>query len=164
MRQLLVDKLGKTDAERFSDSHIQILWDKAYTDEGALQDATREGFQASPGLPAALIDKLLKALWQTGEEVLDVLINTYTSLYMQSPTAYFCIMSATLVSISGRRVYCNSLFSLAGSCWVLCATYLHFGLVLEIAVCCVSAGEVSVDLAGYLQVECSLTLCCRHRA
>lgn len=69
LRQLLVNKLGKTDAERFSDSHIQNLLDKAYTDEGALQDATREGLQSPPILPAALIDKLLKAFGQTGEEL-----------------------------------------------------------------------------------------------
>ncbi len=101
LRQLLVNELGKTDAERFSDSHIQILLHKAYTDVGALQDVTREGLQSPPELPAALIDKLLKAFGQTGEDLLDVLINTYTSLYMHWPTAYFCSMSATLVSTSG---------------------------------------------------------------
>ena len=69
LRQLLVNKLGKTDAARFSDSHIQNLLNKAYTDEGVLQDATREGLQSPPALPAALIDKLLKAFGQTGEEL-----------------------------------------------------------------------------------------------
>ncbi|KAL0045145.1 hypothetical protein WJX82_009980 [Trebouxia sp. C0006] len=42
------------------------LLDKAYTDEGALQDASREGLQSPPTLPAALVDKLLKAFGQSG--------------------------------------------------------------------------------------------------
>ena len=67
VRQLLADKLGKRDAKRFSDVHLQNLLDKAYTDEGALQDATRKGLQSPPALPAALVDKLLKAFGQPGE-------------------------------------------------------------------------------------------------
>lgn len=67
LRQLLVDKLGKKDAERFTSDQIQALLRKGYTDEGALQDATREGLKSPPGLPDALIDKLLKAFGQSGE-------------------------------------------------------------------------------------------------
>ena len=46
-----------------------FLVDKAYTDEGALQDATREGLQSPPALPAALVDKILKAFGQSGGEL-----------------------------------------------------------------------------------------------
>ncbi len=69
LQQLLADKLGERDAKRFSDVHLQNLLDKEYTDEGALQDATREGLQSPPALPAALVDKLLKAFGQSGERV-----------------------------------------------------------------------------------------------
>ena len=70
LRRLLTDKLGDRDAQRFLDVHLQNLLDKAYTDEGALQDATREGLQSDPGLPAALVDKLLKAFGQSGKTLL----------------------------------------------------------------------------------------------
>ena len=53
LQQLLADKLGERDAKRFSEVHLQNLLDKEYTDEGALQDATREGLQSPPALPAA---------------------------------------------------------------------------------------------------------------
>lgn len=66
LRQLLVKGLGERDAARFSDRHIQNLVAKAYTDEGALQDATREGLRSHPALPSALVDKLLKAFGQSG--------------------------------------------------------------------------------------------------
>lgn len=66
LRQLLADKLGNRDAERFDDDHLQNLLDKAYTDEGALEDATREGLQFHPALPSALVDKLLKAFAHSG--------------------------------------------------------------------------------------------------
>ena len=78
LRQLLVVKLGKRDAERFSDAHIQDLVDKAYTAEGALQDATGTGLQSPPALPAALVDKLLKAFEQSGER----LLHLHTSLWL----------------------------------------------------------------------------------
>ena len=42
LRQLMVDKLGRKDAERFSDTQLQDLLDKGYTNEGNLQTATRE--------------------------------------------------------------------------------------------------------------------------
>ena len=67
LRQLFVDRLGERDAERFSNAHLQNLVDKAYTDEGALQDATREDLQSPPALPAALVDKILKAFGQSGD-------------------------------------------------------------------------------------------------
>ncbi len=66
LRQLLADRLGKRDAERFSNTHLQNLVDKAYTDEGALQNAIREGLQSPPALPAALVDKILKAFGRSG--------------------------------------------------------------------------------------------------
>ena len=69
LRQLLLEKLGEKDARRFQDVHLQNLLDKAYTDEGALQDATRSGLQTQPALPAALVDKLLKAFGQSGDKV-----------------------------------------------------------------------------------------------
>ena len=61
MRQLFIDRLGEGDAAHFLDGHLQNLLDKAYTDEGALQDATREGLRLPPALPPALVDKLLTA-------------------------------------------------------------------------------------------------------
>ena len=67
LQKLLADKLGERDDKRFSGVHLQNLLDKEYTDEGALQDATREGLQSPPALPAALVDKLLKAFRQSGE-------------------------------------------------------------------------------------------------
>lgn len=67
LRQLLTAELGSRDAERFSDVHLQNLLDKSYNDEGALQDATRERLQSPPALPAALVDKLLKAFGRSGE-------------------------------------------------------------------------------------------------
>ena len=67
LRQLLLEKLGERDARRFQDVHLQNLLDKEYTDESALQDATREGLQTQPALPAALVDKLLKAFGQSGD-------------------------------------------------------------------------------------------------
>ena len=60
LRQVLAVKLGERDFKRFSDVHLQNLLDKEYSDEGALQDATREGLQIPPALPPALIDKVLK--------------------------------------------------------------------------------------------------------
>lgn len=53
VRQLLADKLVRRDAQRFSDVHVQTLLDKAYTDQGALQDASRKALQSPPALPAA---------------------------------------------------------------------------------------------------------------
>jgi hypothetical protein len=67
LRQVLTEKLGERDANRFSDVHLQNLLDKDFNDEGALQDATREQLQAPPELPAALIDKLMKVFGQPGE-------------------------------------------------------------------------------------------------
>ena len=67
LRQLLVDKLGKKDADRFTYDHIQLLMVKGYTDEDMLQGATREGLTSPPGLPEALVDKLRKAFGQSGE-------------------------------------------------------------------------------------------------
>lgn len=69
LKQLLVDKLGERDAERFSDVHLQNLLAKEYVDESALQDATCEGLMSNPPLPAALVDKLLKAFGQSGKTV-----------------------------------------------------------------------------------------------
>ena len=69
LRQLLVEKLGERDAERFRDGQLQNLLDKEYKDEGALQDATRDGLGTPPPLPAALIDKILKAFGQPGEKL-----------------------------------------------------------------------------------------------
>ena len=66
LRQVLTEKLGERDANRFSDVHLQNLLDKDFNDEGALQDATREQLQAPPELPAALIDKLKKVFGQPG--------------------------------------------------------------------------------------------------
>lgn len=66
LRQVLTEKLGERDANRFSDVHLQNLLDKDFNDEGALQDATREQLQAPPELPAALIDKLMKVFGQPG--------------------------------------------------------------------------------------------------
>ena len=63
---------------------------------------------------------------------------------------------ASLVSTSGSQQQMSILQKFLLSFWVLCATYLHFDLVLEKAVCYVSGGEVSVDLAAHLQLECSL--------
>lgn len=68
LRQLLLEKLGERDARRFQDVHVQNLLDKEYTDESALQDATRDGLQTQPALPAALVDKLLKAFGQSGNK------------------------------------------------------------------------------------------------
>lgn len=45
--------------------HLQNFLDKAYTNEGALQNATREGLQSQPCLPAASVDKLLRAFGQS---------------------------------------------------------------------------------------------------
>ena len=83
LRQVLAEKLGERDARRFSEVHLQNLLDKEYSDEGALQDATREGLQTPPALPPALIDKVLKVFGQPGEEYvyIDVCIHTCT-LYM----------------------------------------------------------------------------------
>ena len=67
LQKILADKLGERDAKRFSVVHLQNLLDKEYIDEGALQDASREGLQSPPALPAALVDKLLKAFGQSGE-------------------------------------------------------------------------------------------------
>ena len=67
LRQLLLEKLGERDARRFQDGHLQNLLDKEYTDESALQDATREGLQTQPALPAALVDKLLKVFGRPGD-------------------------------------------------------------------------------------------------
>ena len=69
LRQLLTEKLGERDARRFQHVHLQNLLDKEYTDESALQDATRDGLQTPPALPAALVDKLLKAFGQSGDKV-----------------------------------------------------------------------------------------------
>ncbi|KAL3156577.1 hypothetical protein ABBQ38_000867 [Trebouxia sp. C0009 RCD-2024] len=68
LRQLLLAELGQRDSQRFSDKHLQNLIKKAYTDKGALQDATREGLQSPPALPAALVDKLLKAFGPSGQQ------------------------------------------------------------------------------------------------
>ena len=68
LRQVLAVKLGERDSKRFSDVHLQNLLDKEYSDEGALQDATREGLQTPPALPPALIDKVLKVFKQPGEK------------------------------------------------------------------------------------------------
>lgn len=68
LRQVLAEKLGERDTTRFSDVHLQNLLDKEYSDEGALQDATREGLQTPPSLPPALIDKVLKGFGQPGEK------------------------------------------------------------------------------------------------
>ncbi|KAL3156688.1 hypothetical protein ABBQ38_000964 [Trebouxia sp. C0009 RCD-2024] len=68
LRQVLAEKLGERDAKRFSDVQLQNLLDKEYRDEGALQDATREGLQTPPALPPALIDKVLKVFGQPGEK------------------------------------------------------------------------------------------------
>lgn len=70
LRQLLLAELGQRDSQRFSDKHLQNLIKKAYTDKGALQDATREGLQSPPALPAALVDKLLKAFGPSGNPAL----------------------------------------------------------------------------------------------
>ena len=77
-------KLGERDTRRFSDVHLQNLLDKGYSDEGALQDATREGLQTPPALPPALIDKVLKAFGQPGEKYVyvDVCIHMCTLLHM----------------------------------------------------------------------------------
>ena len=71
LRQVLAEKLGERDTRRFSDVHLQNLLDKEYSDEGALQDATREGLQTPPALPPALIDKILKVFGQPGEHFAD---------------------------------------------------------------------------------------------
>lgn len=68
LRQLLLQKLGERDARRFQDVHLQNLLDKEYTDESALQHATRDGLQTQPALPAALVNRLLKAFGQSGAE------------------------------------------------------------------------------------------------
>lgn len=70
LRQLLVVKLGKRDAERFSDTHIQDLLDKGYTDESDLREATREGLMSPPALLPVLIDKLKRAFPLPGERLL----------------------------------------------------------------------------------------------
>ena len=67
LQQLLLERFGERDARRFRDVHLQNLLDKEYTDESALQDATREGLQSQPVLPAALVDKLLKVFGQSGD-------------------------------------------------------------------------------------------------
>ncbi|KAL3161179.1 hypothetical protein ABBQ38_009547 [Trebouxia sp. C0009 RCD-2024] len=69
LRQVLAEKLGERDTNRFSDVHLQNLLDKEYRDEAALQDATREGLQTPPALPPALIDKILKGVGQPGLNV-----------------------------------------------------------------------------------------------
>ena len=66
LRQVLAEKLGERDTNRFGDV-LQNLLDKEYRDEGVLQDATREGLQTPPALPLALIDKILKVFGQPGE-------------------------------------------------------------------------------------------------
>ena len=76
------------DARRFQDVHLQNLLDKEYTDESALQDATREGLQTQPALPAALVDKLLKVFGQSGD--LEGL-----------PCQFTCV--ASLASCMGRK-------------------------------------------------------------
>ena len=84
LRQVLAERLGERDTRRFSDVHLQNLLDKEYSDEGALQDATREGLQTPPALPPALIDKVLKVFGQPGEKhvYIDVCIHTRTLLYI----------------------------------------------------------------------------------
>ena len=71
LRQVFAEKLGERDTRRFSDVHLQNLLDKEYRDEGALQDATREGLRTPPALPPALIDKILKVFGQPGERFAD---------------------------------------------------------------------------------------------
>lgn len=75
LRQLLVDKLGRRDAERFSDTQLQDLLDKGYADESDLREATREGLTSPPALLPILIDKLKRAFPQPGERLL--LLHTY---------------------------------------------------------------------------------------
>ena len=68
LRQVLAEKLGERDTNQFSDVHLQNLLDTECSDEGALQDATREGLHTPPALPPALIDKILKGFGQPGEK------------------------------------------------------------------------------------------------
>ena len=53
LEQVLADKLGERDAKHFSSVHLQNLLDKEHTDEGALQDASREA--AVPSCDACCI-------------------------------------------------------------------------------------------------------------
>ena len=91
LRQLLSEKLGERDARRFQHVHLQNLLDKEYTDEGALQDATRSGLQTQPALPAALVDRLLKAFGQSGDKfvlgtacIVDAEIFWHVCAYLES--------------------------------------------------------------------------------
>ena len=68
LRQVLAEKLGERDTNQFSDVHLQNLLDTECSDEGALQDATREGLHTPPALPPALTDKILKGFGQPGEK------------------------------------------------------------------------------------------------
>ena len=87
LRQVFAEKLGERDTNQFSDGHLQNLLDKECSDEGALQDATREGLQTPPALPPALIDKILKAFGQPGEkydmcwQAIAVQFSKHTSLF-----------------------------------------------------------------------------------
>ena len=107
LRQLLVDKLGKEDAERFTSDQIQMLCDKGYTDERMLQGASREGLRCSPGgLPEALIDMLRTAFRKSGERPPS---NTLSTCCM--------VQSVTLVSLShqGLCTHAPLVLYLAGS-------------------------------------------------
>ena len=69
IRQLLLQQLGERVSQCFTDDHVQYLVQKGYTDESALQNATRETLQLPPAVPQALVDKLLKGFGQSGNSV-----------------------------------------------------------------------------------------------
>ena len=93
IRQLLLQKLGERDCQCFTDDHVQYLVQKGYTDESALQNATRETLQLPPAVPQPLVDKLLKAFGQSGNPV----VASGFRCILLSFTLSTCCASSTIV-------------------------------------------------------------------
>ena len=104
LQQILAEKLGERDTNRFSGGHLQNLLDKEYSDEGALQDATPEGLQTPPALPPALIHIILKGFGQPGEkydmcwQAIAVQLSEHTSLFVSFMASLYDILCALCIT------------------------------------------------------------------